>query len=137
MPFCKNAYHSGTDCNLYMLNGRKEKNAQLFIKTIKVQYLGESGTRLEYVLLPISLHQSPITCQAEVADNVKGILGFFLILYKKPSLFKNVYLLLKRQQLLGISHKRINKKCPALVRYIPCGREAAAGSIGCKGITFF
>ena len=41
---------------------------------------------------------------------IKSILGFFFILYKKPSLFKNVYLLLERQQLFGISHKRINKK---------------------------
>ena len=119
-----------------MLNGRKEKDAQLFIKAIKTHYLGESGTWLEYVLLPVNLHQAPIASQAEVADDVKGILGFILILYKKPSLFKNVYLLLKRQQLLGISHKRINKKCPALVRYIPCGREAVAGSIVCKVTAF-
>lgn len=27
-------------------------------------------------------------------------------------------------------------KCPALVRYIPCGREAVAGSIVCKDILF-
>jgi hypothetical protein len=34
-----------------------------------------------------------------------------------------------------IFHKPI-KKWPALVRYIPCGREAAAESIGYKGKAF-
>ena len=104
MAFCKDAYHSGSNCYLYMLNGRKKKYAQLFVKTVKTQYLGESGTRLEGVLLLVSLHQSPITCQAEVADDVKSMLGFFFIFYKKPSLLKNVNLLLEGQQLLGISH---------------------------------
>lgn len=103
MPFCKDAYHSGSYCNLYLLDGGKEKNAQLSIKAIKAHYLGESGTGLEDVLLSVCLHQAPIARQAEVADDVKGILGFFIILYKKPSLFKNVNLLLKRQQLLCIS----------------------------------
>ena len=28
------------------------------------------------------------------------------------------------------------KKCPTLVRYIPCGREAVAGSIVCKDMIF-
>lgn len=40
------------------------------------------------------------------------------------------------KQLFSVSHKRINKKWPALVRYIPCGREAVAGSIECKGTKF-
>jgi hypothetical protein len=40
------------------------------------------------------------------------------------------------KQLLRISHNRINKKWPALVRCIPCGREAVAGSIECKGTSF-
>ena len=104
MPFCKDAYHPGSDCYLYMLNSGKKKYAQLFVETIKTQYLGESGTKLEGVLLPVSFHQSPIASQAEVADDVKSTLGFFFIFNKKPSLLKNIYLLLERQQLLGISH---------------------------------
>lgn len=136
MPFRKDAYHSGSNCYLYMLNSRKKKYAQLFVEAVKTQYLGESGTWLEDVILPVSLHQSPIACQAEVADDVKSTLGFFFIFNKKPSLLKNVNLLLEGQQLLGISHNRINKKCPALVRCIPCGREAVAGSIACKGTAF-
>ena len=136
MSFCKNAYYSGSDCYLYMLNGRKEENTQFFVETIKTQYLGESGTILEDVLLPICLHQSPIACQTEVADDVKGILGLCIIINLKPTLFKNVYLLLEREQLFRISHASINKKCPALVRCIPCGREAMAGSIECKGTAF-
>lgn len=40
------------------------------------------------------------------------------------------------KQLFSVSHKRINKKWPALVRCIPCGREAVAGSIECKGTKF-
>ena len=40
------------------------------------------------------------------------------------------------KQLFSVSHKRINKKWPALVRCIPCGREAVAGSIDCKGTSF-
>ena len=137
MPFCKDTYHPGSYSNFYMLNGRKEEHTQLFVETIKTHYLGESGIGLESVLLPVCLHQSPIASQTEVADNIKSILGFFLILYEKTSLFKNVNLLLERKQLFGISHNRTNKKCPALVRYIPCGREAVAGSIGCKVTTFY
>ena len=137
MSFCKKANHSGSDGNLNLLYGGKDEYAQLFIETIEAHYLGEMGTWLECVLLPIRLHQSPIACQAEVADGVECVLGFFIILYKKPPLLKNVYLLLKREQLLRISHNRINKKCPALVRCIPCGREAVAGSIGCKGTVFY
>lgn len=34
-------------------------------------------------------------------------------------------------------HNPINKKCPTLVCYIPCGREAVVVSIGCKGTAFF
>ena len=135
MPFCKNANHSGSDGDLNLLDGGKEEDAQLFIKTIEAYYLRESGTGLECVLLSVCFHQSPIACQAEIADGVECIPGFFIILYKKPPLLKNVYLLLKREQLLRISHNRINKKCPALVRCIPCGREAVAGSIGCKVTT--
>ena len=59
-----------------------------------------------------------------------------LVVDNKSTLFQNVYLLLESQQLLGIVHKRINKKWPALVRCIPCGREAVAGSIECKGTSF-
>ena len=136
MQFCKDANHSGSDCNLYLLNGGKEKYAQLFVTAIKTQYLGESRTGLENVLPSVSLHQSPVARQTKIADNVKSTFGFFLILNKKTSLLKNVYLLLEREQLLRISHTRINKKCPALVRYIPCGREAAAGSIECKNTSF-
>ena len=137
MSFCKKANHSGSDGNLNLLYGGKEEDAQLFIKTIEAYYLRESGTGLECVLLSVCFHQSPIACQAEIADGVECILGFFIILYKKPPLLKNVYLLLKREQLLRISHNRINKKCPALVRCIPCGREAVAGSIGCKVTTLY
>jgi hypothetical protein len=136
MPFCKDANHSGSDCNLNLLNGVKEKYAQLFVKVIKTQYLGESRTGLENVSLSVSLHQSPVACQTKIVDNVKSTFGFFLVFYKKPSLLQNVNLLLEREQLLGVSHNRINKKCPALVRCIPCGREALAGSIGGKGTTF-
>ena len=137
VPFCKDTYHSGPDGNLYVLDGRKDENAQLFVKTIEVNYLGESGTWLECVLLPICLHQSPIASQTEIADGVKCVFGFFLILNKKSSLFQNIYLLLEGQQLFSVSHNRINKKCPALVRYIHKGREAAAGSIVCKGTTLY
>ena len=112
MSFCKKANHSGSDGNLNLLYGGKDEYAQLFIETIEAHYLGEMGTWLECVLLPIRLHQSPIACQAEVADGVECILGFFIILYKKPPLLKNVYLLLKREQLLRISHNRINKNVP-------------------------
>ena len=58
-------------------------------------------------------------------------------IYYESSLFQNVYLLLESEQLLSVSHKRVSKKCPALVRCIPCGREAVAGSIGCKGTVFY
>ena len=58
MPFCKDANHSGSDYNLYMLNSRKDENAQLLVETIKTHYLGESGTGLEDVLPSVSLHQS-------------------------------------------------------------------------------
>ena len=122
-------------CNLYMLDGRKDENAQLFIELIKTQYLRETGTRLEDMLLPVCFHQSPISCQAEIAYCIKSILCFFVTFYKKSSLLENFYLLLEREKLFSISHKGIYKKCPALVRYIPCGREAAAGSIVCKGTT--
>ena len=137
MSFCKKANHSGSDGNLNLLDGGKDEYAQLFIETIEAHYLGEMGTWLECVLLPIRLHQSPIACQAEVADGVECILGFFLVLYYESSLFQNVYLLLECKQLLSVSHKRVSKKCPALVRCIPCGREAVAGSIGCKGTVFY
>ena len=137
MSFCKKANHSGSDGNLNLLYGGKDEYAQLFIETIEAHYLGEMGTWLECVLLPIRLHQSPIACQAEVADGVECVLGFFLILYYEATLFKNVYLLLECKQLLSVSHKRVSKKCPALVRCIPCGREAVAGSIGCKGTVFY
>ena len=59
MPLCKDANHSGSDCYLYLLNSRKEENAQLLVKTIKTHYLGESGTGLEDVLLSVSFHKSP------------------------------------------------------------------------------
>ena len=137
MSFCKKANHSGSDGNLNLLYGGKDQYAQLFIETIEAHYLGEMGTWLECVLLPIRLHQSPIACQAEVADGVECVLGFFLVLYYESSLFQNVYLLLECKQLLSVSHKRVSKKCPALVRCIPYGREAVAGSIGCKGTVFY
>ena len=123
MPFCKDAYHSGSDSDLNLLDGGKDENTQLFIKTIEAYYLRKSGTGLECVLLSVCFHQSPIACQTEIADGVKCVPGFFLILDKKPSLFQNVYLLLKREQLFSVSHNRINKKCPALVRYIHKGEK--------------
>ena len=123
VPLSKDAYHSGPDGNLYLLDGRKDEDAQLFIKMIKTHYLGESGTWLECVLLPICLHQSPIASQTEIADGVKCVFGFILILNKKSSLFQNVYLLLECKQLFSVSHNRINKKCPALVRYIHKGEK--------------
>ena len=46
----------GSNCYLYMLNGRKEEYAQLFIEMIEAHYLGKSGIRLERMLLPVSLH---------------------------------------------------------------------------------
>ena len=48
----------------------------------------------------------------------------------------DINLLLKGKELLGVSHRHICKKWPALVRCIPCGREAVAGSIECKGTSF-
>ena len=84
----------------------------------------------------VILHQSPIASKTKIADSVKYRLGFCLVVDNKSTLFQNVYLLLESQQLLGIVHKRINKKWPALVRCIPCGREAVAGSIEYKGTSF-
>lgn len=45
-------------------------------------------------------------------------------------------MLIECEKLFRIFHSRLSKKWPALVRCIPCGREAVAGSIGCKGTCF-
>ena len=136
MPFGKQAYHSCTDSNFNLLNRRKKKKSQLLIEMIETNDLGKTGTWFEYVLCFVCFHQSPITCQTKITDGVKNVLGFGIVIYLKPSFFQNVNLLLECQQLLSVFHNPINKKWPALVRYIPCGREAAAGSIGCKGTAF-
>ena len=75
-------------------------------------------------------------------DGIKPVsdiaqVGVEFVVNNKPPLFQGFNLLSEGKGLLGISHKGINKKCPALVRYIPCGREAAAGSIVCKGTKLF
>ena len=127
---------ASTNSNFDALDGCKDEQAQLFIKVIETDYQIEMGVWLKNMTLLVCLHQSPIACQAEVADGVKNRDCFCLIVDYKSSLLQNIYLLLESEELLGVSHKRINKKWPALVRYIPCGREAAAGSIRCKGTTF-
>ena len=78
----------------------------------------------------------PVACQTKITDGIKNVFGFGIVVHLKPSLFQNVNLLLEREQLLGVFHNPINKKCPALVRYIPCGREAVAGSIVGKDKAF-
>jgi len=127
---------ASTNSNFDALDGCKDEQAQLFIKVIETDYQIEMGVWLKNMTLLVCLHQSPIACQAEVADGVKNRDCFCLIVDYESSLLQNIYLLLESEELLGVSHKRINKKWPALVRYIPCGREAAAGSIRCKGTTF-
>ena len=137
IPFSKYAYHLGTNSDLYMLYCRKYQNTKFFIETIKTHDLRESGAWLENMPLLVCFHQPPIARQSEITDGIKRIPSLCVILNLKPTLFKNVYLLLNGKQWLGVSHKHIYKKCPALVRYIPCGREAVAGSIVGKDTDFF
>lgn len=136
MAFCKQTNHSGTNGDFNLLNRREEKKSQFLVKMVEVNDLRKLGTRLKSMLLLVYFHQSPISCQTKITDGVKSIFSFSIIFNLKPSLLQNVNLLLERKQLLSISHSRINKKWPALVRYIPCGREAAAGSIECKSTAF-
>ena len=136
MSLREKADKTGTHCDLYLLNGSKNKHTQLFIKMIETDNLSEVRAWLENMIQLVILHQSPIASKTKIADSVKCRLGFCLVVDNKSTLFQNVYLLLESQQLLGIVHKRINKKWPALVRCIPCGREAVAGSIECKGTSF-
>ena len=136
MPFCKQTNHSGTDGDFNLLDRREEKKSQFLIKMIEANNLRKLGTRFEYVSHLICFHQSPVASQTKIANGIKNIFGFSIVIYLKPSLFQNINLLLEREQLLGVFHNSINKKWPALVRYIPCGREAVAGSIGCKVTTF-
>ena len=136
MSFCKQSYHSGTNGDFNLLDSREYEKAQLFVEMIEAKDFGESGAWPEKMLLLVCLHQPPVTCQPKITDSIQCVLGLFFILYLKTSLFENVDLLLKGEQLLGVFHKPISKKWPALVRCIPFGREAVAGSIGCKGTTY-
>ncbi len=135
MSFRKQSDETSANSHFYLLDGSKNEHTQLFIKMVKTDNLREVRAWLENMILLVCLHQSPITGKTKIADGVKCGLRIFLIVKKESSLFQNVYLLLDREQLFSVSHKRIDKKWPALVRCIPCGREAVAGSIDCKGTT--
>ena len=136
MMLGKQTYYSGTDGDFYFLDDREKKKSQLFIEMIKANDLRESGTQFERMLLLVGFHQSPIACQAKITDRVKNIFGLCFVLYQESTSFQDINLLFKCQQLFGVFHKR-TKKWPALVRYIPYEREAAAGSIECKGTILF
>ena len=132
----KQTYQTGADCDFYLLYCREHKESQFFIESVKTDDFGKTGVWLEDMALPVTFHETPVACQPEIADGIKNGYCFCFVFYQKSPLLQNVNLLLERQQLLGIFHRCINKKCPALVRYIHLRREAAAGSIGCKGTTF-
>jgi len=133
----KQAYHSSADNDLYLLDCREHKETQFLVKVIERDYMSESRASLESVQTFVNFHQSPIARQPEITNCIQNVSRLFDILYQETALLQNINLLLERKQLLSIFHNVQTKKWPALVRYIPCGREAAAGSIGCKVTTFY
>ena len=135
MSLRKKTDETSAYCHFYLLNGSKNKHSQFFVKMIEADNLREVRVWLKNMIQLVCLHQAPIASKTKIADCVECRLCFCFVVDNKSSLFQNVNLLLEGQQLFGIVHKRI-KKWPALVRYIPCGREAVAGSITCKGTCF-
>ena len=99
---------------------------------VQSQNLRELRTFFEYVSRFIGLHKSPITRQPEITDCVKRLARLLIVFNQKPALLEDVNLLLNGKERLGVFHIRTTKKWPALVRCIPFGREAMAGSIAAK-----
>lgn len=127
---------TGAHRDLYLLNSSKNEHTQFLIKMVEAENLREVRVWLEGMILLVCLHQTPIASKSKIADSVQCRLCFYFILDDKSSLLQNRNLLIECEKLFCIFHSCLSKKWPALVRCIPCGREAVAGSIGCKGTCF-
>ena len=120
----------------------KQELVQIFISTIKSGQLVVCGKWNEFHRSPAHFNQ--FVCFSKLLSELPMyFLRFFLtpIFHHQPTHLKvECVLPLQYGCFSNWSCHNItsySKKCPALVRYIPFGREAVAGSIGCKDTTFY
>ena len=83
---------------------------------VETNHIGESASRLEYMLLLVLFKWPPVAGKTEITDGAKGIATKSDVINNQTSLLQNIYLLIERDCMFGVAHRNLENKRPALVR---------------------
>ena len=132
MAFREVANHFTAGGDFYLKNSIKDELLQFCVKAINGNYVAKMGVGIKTMTFTVSLHRTPVVSQSEIACPVKDYRCFCFVIYNKPSLLQNVYLLREGKGLLRVFH---NKKAKSRPVALPM-RGRVPESIRCKDTTF-